>query len=91
MTKHKNKKFYCNISVFYFSTKDSIYFCVICLVCLVWHAGYMQHLCLSAWSVTKHGDRSPSPMGVNWVSDGVSIDFVEYMCYNSVCFYSSLE
>ena len=28
------------------------------------------HLC----GVTNHGDRCPSLMGVNWVSDGVSID-----------------
>ena len=51
----------------------------------------MRRLCLSARSVTKHGDRSPSPTGVNWVSDRVGIDFIEYMCYKSVCFYGSLE
>ena len=31
---------------------------------------------LSAWDVTKHGDQCPSPTGVNWVDDMVSIDFM---------------
>ena len=53
--------------------------------------GWVRCLCLSVWNVTKHGDWSPSPTGANWVSDGVSIDFVEYMRYKSVRFYSSLE
>ena len=52
---------------------------------------WMWHLCLSMQSVTMHGDWSPSPMGVNWVSDGVGIDFIEYMHYKSVHFYGSLE
>ena len=51
----------------------------------------MRRLYLSVRSVTKHGDRSPSPTGVNWVSDGVGIDFVEYMRCKSVRFYGSLE
>ena len=50
-----------------------------------------MRLYLSARNVTKHGDRSPSPTGVDWVSDGVGIDFVEYMRYESVRFYGSLE
>ena len=41
--------------------------------------------------MTKYGDPSSSTMGVNWVSDGVGIDFAEYMCYKGVCFYGSLE
>ena len=48
-------------------------------------------LYLSARNVTKHRDQSPSPTGVNWGSDGVGIDFVEYMHYKSVHFYGSLE
>ena len=48
-------------------------------------------LCLSAWDVTKHGSRSPSPMGINWVSDGVSIDSTEYMCCKVVCFSGSFR
>ena len=46
---------------------------------------------MSAWDVTKHGGQSPSPMGVNWVSDGVGIDSTEYMCHKVVCFSGSLE
>ena len=82
---------------FILDIKDSIYFCVPC----VWYVlcrmqdvcahRQVQHLYLSTWSVTKHGDQSPSLMGVNWVSDGVSIDFIEYMCYKGVRFYSSLK
>ena len=53
--------------------------------------GQTQCLYLSMQNVTKHRDRSLSLTGVNWVSDGVSIDFVEYMHYESVCFYGSLE
>ena len=52
---------------------------------------WVQHLYLSTWNVTKHGDRSPSPTGVNWVSDGVSIDFTEYMCRKGVHFFGSLK
>ena len=36
--------------------------------------------------MTKHGDQSLSPTGVNWVSDGASINFVEYMHIKSVRF-----
>ena len=53
--------------------------------------GWMWCLYLSMQSVTKHGDRSLSPTGVNWISDGVGIDFVESMHYESVRFYGSLE
>ena len=31
--------------------------------------------------VTKHGDRCPSPVGINQVSDWASIDFVEMYAY----------
>ena len=48
-------------------------------------------LCLSAQDVTKHGSRSPSPTGINWVSDGVSINSTEYMCHKVVRFSGSLE
>ena len=85
---------YRNIFVFYFDIKDSIYFlCSFSSVCSMQHAGYMraEHLCLSMQDVTKHRDWSLSPTGINWVSDGVSIDFIEYMCYKSVHFYGSLE
>ena len=34
----------------------------------------MGRLYLSVRDVTKHRDRSPSPTGVSWVSDGVGID-----------------
>ena len=64
--------------------------CVLCGMQGVCARGWVQRLCLSAQSVTKCGDRSPSPTGVNWVSDEVGIDFIEYMCYKSVCFYGSL-
>ena len=53
--------------------------------------GQVQHLCLSMQNVTKHRDRSWSLTGINWVGDGVGIDFIEYMYYKGVCFYSSLE
>ena len=33
------------------------------------------------WDVTKHGDRCLSPMGINWVNDGDSINFVEVYAY----------
>ena len=47
------------------------------------------HLHSSAWNVTKHGGRSLSLMGVNWVSDGVGIDSTEYMRCEDVCFSGS--
>ena len=34
-----------------------------------------------ARSVTKHGGICPSLAGVNWVSDGAGIDFVEMYAY----------
>ena len=45
----------------------------------------------SMWDVTKHGGRSPSPTGVNWVNDRVGIDSTEYMHHKVVCFSGSLE
>ena len=42
-------------------------------------------------NVTKHGDQPPSPMGVNWVSDGVGIDFTEYMHHRGVRVFGCLE
>ena len=45
----------------------------------------------SAPDVTKHGGRSPSPTGVNWVNDGVGIDSTEYMHHKVVHFSGSLE
>ena len=83
--------------VFYFDIKNLIYFCVPCVwyvlcgaqgVCVcrqVWH------LYLSTWNVTKHGDWSLSPTGINWVSGGVGIDFTEYMRCRGVRFFGSLE
>ena len=53
--------------------------------------GWMRHLYLSMQSVTKHGDQSLSLTGINWISNGVGIDFIEYMHYESVHFYGSLE
>ena len=53
--------------------------------------GWVQHLYLSAWNVTKHGDQSLSLTGINWVSDGLSIDFTEYMHHRGVRFFGSLE
>ena len=51
----------------------------------------MRCLYLSAWNVTKHGGESLSPMGINWVSDGVGIDSTEYMCHKGVRFSGSLK
>ena len=51
----------------------------------------MWHLYLSAWNVTKHRDRSPSPTGIHWVGDKVSIDSTEYMHHKSVHFSGSLK
>ena len=71
--------------------KELNLFCVfgvmwdICMCVCVWC------LYLSAWGVTKYGGWSPSLMGVNWVSDGVSINSTEYMRHKSVCFSGSLE
>ena len=42
-------------------------------------------------AVTKHGDQCLSLVGINWVSDGASIDFIECMCYKSIRFYNILE
>ena len=36
---------------------------------------------LHMWPVTKHGDQCLSPVGVNWVSDGAGIDFIEMYAY----------
>ena len=69
--------------IFCLNIKDLIVFvsfiqCVLYSVQGICMHEWMWHLYLSAWSVTKHGDQSPSPMGVNWVSDRVGIDFIEY-------------
>ena len=48
-------------------------------------------VCSSARDVTKHGGWSPSPTGVDWVSDGVGIDSTEYMHCKVVCFSASIE
>ena len=52
---------------------------------------WVWRLYLSTWNVTKHRDRFPSLTGINWVSDGVSIDFTEYMCCKGVHFSGSLK
>ena len=83
--------FYCNIFCLLFDIKDSTCFCVfgmtqdICMYVCIWH------LYLSTQKVTKHGGRSLSQMGVNWVSDGVGINSSGYMHHKSVCFSGSLE
>ena len=59
-----------------------------CDVCMYACVG---HLYLSAWDVTKHGSQSLSLMGVNWVSDGVGINSIEYMRHKSVHFSGSLK
>ena len=84
--------FYCNIFCILFDIKDLIFLCV-------WSsAGFMPvqyawvgHLRSSTWDVTKHGSQSPSPTGINWVSDGVGIDSTEYMRRKSVRFSGSLK
>ena len=38
-------------------------------------------VCSSARDVTKHGDRSPFPTSVSWVSDRVGIDSKEIYAY----------
>ena len=38
-------------------------------------------LYLSAWGVTKHGDRCLSPMGIKSVYDGVGMDSREMYVY----------
>ena len=88
--------FYRNMSVCSFNIKDlinsvSFIWCVLYGTQGICTREWMQHLYLSMQSVTKHGDRSPSLTSVNWVSDGVGINFIEYMCYKSVHFYNSLE
>ena len=81
---------------FIFDIKDLIYFYIPCgLVCSMRGARYMGvwagAALVSARNVTKHGDRSRSPTGADWVSDGVGIDFAEYICYKGVRFFGSLE
>ena len=51
----------------------------------------MGHLHSSTWNVTKHRGQSPSPTGVNWVSDGVGNNSIEYMRHEDVCFSGSLK
>ena len=51
--------------------------------------GYMlgsASMLVNVQPVTKHKYQYPSLAGVNWVSDGASIDFVEYMHVKSVQF-----
>ena len=84
--------FYCNIFCILFDIKDLIFLCV-------WSSvGFMPvqyvwvgHLHSSTWDVTKHRSQSPSPMGINWVSDRVGIDSTEYMCHKHVRFSGSLK
>ena len=76
-----NGAFCCNIFVFLFGVKilnivlymlrHGVYACV-----CRWGALY-----LSAWGVTKHGYRCPSPTGVKSVYDGVGIDSREMYAY----------
>ena len=86
--------FYHNIFCILFDIKNSIYFVLWNFLCVTWDicmCRCVQHLYLSAWNVTKHGGWSLSPMGVNWVSDGVSIDSTEYMHCKGVHFSGSLK
>ena len=46
----------------------------------------MGHLCSSVWDVTKHRDRSLSPMGISWVDDGVGINSKEIYVYGALVF-----
>ena len=87
------QQFYHNIFYILVWYKNSIYFCVPCVWGILCR---MQDICvheqvwclyLSMQDVTKHRDRSPSLMGINWVSDGVHINFSEYMhckCYKTI-------
>ena len=53
---------------------------VFCVECKIYaHVSGCSTCILSVWDVTKHRDRSLSLMGVNWISDGVGIDFTEYV------------
>ena len=83
--------FYCNIFCILFDIKDSIFFCILRVMQGVYMCTCVGHLYLSTWDVTKHGDWSPSLIGINWVSDRVSIDSSEYMHCKSVHFSGSLE
>ena len=70
--------------------KDSI-FCILGAVQGVCMCACVGCLYLSMQDVTKHGGRSLSPTGINWVSDGVGIDSTEYICRKIVRFSGSLE
>ena len=74
-------QFYCNIPVFLFNIirLNILYILKVAWgVCMyVW----MGCLCSSARDVTKHGDWSLSLTGINWVSDGVSINSKEIYAY----------
>ena len=74
-----------------FDIKNSIYFCVFGVAWDICMCGCVGHLHSSVRNVTKHGGQSPSLTGVNWVSDRVSIDSMEYMCHEDVCFSGSLK
>ena len=75
--------------LFYFDKKLNV-FLSLCLRCSVWSARYITCI-LSTWNVTKHRDWSLSLTGINWVSDGVSINFTEYMYHKDVHFFGSLK
>ena len=86
--------FYCNIFCILFDIKNSIYFVLWDFLCVMWDICMCRcvwHLYSSVWVVTKHGGRSLSPTGVNWVSDGVGIDSTEYMHCKDVRFSGSLK
>ena len=57
----------------------------ICVCRCVWH------LCSSTRNVTKHRGQSPSPTGINWISDRVGINSTECMHHKDVCFSGSLK
>ena len=73
--------FCCNIPLFLFNIKGLNILYILKAARGVCAYVWTGHLCLSVQDVTKHGDRSPSPTGINWVSDGVSIDSKEIYVY----------
>ena len=79
---YSNNASFIVIFLYFIWYKKYLIFCIFLKtvwgVCMYMWTG---HLCSSTWDVTKHGDRSPSPTGVSWVSDGVSIDSREIYAY----------
>ena len=67
--------FYCNIFVFLFDIKRLNILYVLEAARDICVYVWTGRLCSSARDVTKHGSRSPSPTGVNWVSDRIGINF----------------